>query len=159
MSRFIDSLGWTLIHFAWQGAVIAGIAALAFAVFRNSPPRLRYLIGCGALFACITWPAFEFYGHWQAYVRYADAGPQKITTPLPGVADTADFVREHMGVLVAIWCAGALCFALRVAAGLLWVRRLIATPAVPMADLQLRFDRLLANARIKGKVRTISPLR
>jgi beta-lactamase regulating signal transducer with metallopeptidase domain len=45
----IESLGWTLVHFLWQGTV----AWLAFKLFlglaRNASPQVRYLAGCTVL--------------------------------------------------------------------------------------------------------------
>jgi hypothetical protein len=39
----MEQLGWTLIHFLWQGALIGAICALCFAVVRS--PQWRYAIG------------------------------------------------------------------------------------------------------------------
>jgi len=45
----VESLGWTLLHFLWQGA----LAWLAFKFFlglaRNASPQVRYLAGCATL--------------------------------------------------------------------------------------------------------------
>src|SRR5271163_2737996 len=45
------ALGWTLAHFAWEGAAIAAILALLLAVFRGASARLRYGLACAALLA------------------------------------------------------------------------------------------------------------
>ena len=39
----MQSLGWALLHFLWQGTALAALAAAAMAVFRK--PAARYLIG------------------------------------------------------------------------------------------------------------------
>ena len=41
------ALTWSLLHFLWQGAAIAALAAAAMSLFRES--TTRYLIGVGAL--------------------------------------------------------------------------------------------------------------
>ena len=76
----VERLGWVLLHFVWQGAVIAALCAVAFMALRRvsqagrrrggapvgsasgSPEsaNLRYLIACAALLtmaAClpVTW--------------------------------------------------------------------------------------------------------
>ncbi len=55
-----ERLGWVLLHFVWQGAMIALVSAIAFAVLRRASANLRYLLACGALLAMaaclpLTW--------------------------------------------------------------------------------------------------------
>jgi D-alanyl-D-alanine endopeptidase (penicillin-binding protein 7) len=160
MNRFIDSLGWTLIHFAWQGALVAAIAALAFAFFRNSRPQLRYLIGCLALLACIAWPLLEFHARWVAYHRYAEPGAASQMLRQLLVADDpiAPF-RDKFGLIVALWTAGASMLALRMGAGLLWVRRLANSACRDIDGLQQRFARLAALAGVDGvRLRVVAGL-
>ncbi|MEG1051012.1 MAG: M56 family peptidase, partial [Janthinobacterium sp.] len=57
MSGFVQALGWTLLHFLWQGLLIGCATALAWAALRNARPEARYAVGCGALLACLAWPA------------------------------------------------------------------------------------------------------
>src|SRR5215472_14857193 len=45
------ALAWTLIHFLWEGALIALALALALSVFRQA--RLRYAAACVALLAML----------------------------------------------------------------------------------------------------------
>ena len=42
----VQSLGWALLHFVWQGAVVAALLFPAYAMTRRSQARLRYAIGC-----------------------------------------------------------------------------------------------------------------
>ena len=61
MSLFISEnlvpcLGWTLLHFLWQGLVIAGGFALCARLLRSAPANQRYLAGCVALSAMIIAP-------------------------------------------------------------------------------------------------------
>lgn len=48
-SPFAEALGWSLLHFLWQGALIA--AAVATAMKLTHSARTRYAIACVALFA------------------------------------------------------------------------------------------------------------
>ena len=61
MNTLVQALGWTLLHFLWQGLLIAGATALALAALRNARPEARYAVGCGALLACLAWPATGLY--------------------------------------------------------------------------------------------------
>ena len=42
-------LGWTLIHFVWQGAVAAAVYAVVAGVMRKAKPQVRYVVACAAL--------------------------------------------------------------------------------------------------------------
>jgi len=56
----IDALGWTLVHFAWQGLVIAlGFAALDRSLSRASA-NVRYLVACGTLLTMLAVPIGTF---------------------------------------------------------------------------------------------------
>jgi len=42
----VRSLGWALLHFIWQGALLAALFLVADTLTRRSQARLRYAIGC-----------------------------------------------------------------------------------------------------------------
>src|SRR5688572_13017201 len=45
----VEAVGWVLLHFVWQGALIALALAIALAVTGERQARLRYALSCGAL--------------------------------------------------------------------------------------------------------------
>ena len=45
-SDFMQTLAWSLLHFVWQGAAIAALAAAVMLVFRT--PSARYLSSVSA---------------------------------------------------------------------------------------------------------------
>jgi bla regulator protein BlaR1 len=47
--RFTEALGWTLLHFLWEGAGIAVLLAGALALLRNARANVRYAASCGAM--------------------------------------------------------------------------------------------------------------
>src|SRR5947207_897272 len=56
----IKLLGWSLIHFLWQGAIVAALLAAALPLMRRHTANARYLVACAALLlmaACpvVTW--------------------------------------------------------------------------------------------------------
>jgi beta-lactamase regulating signal transducer with metallopeptidase domain len=51
LSPTIEALGWTLLHFAWQGTALALALACFLAMSRRTSPRMRYAAGCAALMA------------------------------------------------------------------------------------------------------------
>jgi hypothetical protein len=46
-TEIMSTLAWSLLHFLWQGAAIAAVAAAFMFVFRK--PATRYLVGIAAL--------------------------------------------------------------------------------------------------------------
>src|ERR687887_388708 len=46
---FAQGLGWTLLHFIWQGALVALLVAAANFALRRSSANARYLSSCGGL--------------------------------------------------------------------------------------------------------------
>jgi bla regulator protein BlaR1 len=126
MGALIGHLGWTLLHFLWQGAVIACVAGAGMVLLRNHRPQARYALACMGLFACIAWPAAGL------VARLATSDAADGTTALASfgagvIRATApvDWLHGHLGAIVLAWatCAGAL--SLRMAAGLWWIRQAV----------------------------------
>jgi len=53
---FAQSLGWALIHFVWQGALIAALYLIASVLLRKSTSATRYAAGCVALLLMLIAP-------------------------------------------------------------------------------------------------------
>ena len=80
---FMHSLAWSLLHFLWQGAAIAALAAAVMYVFRA--PATRYLVGVasialmfvsfGATFASLNSAASDAAAVGAATPAYAAAAP------------------------------------------------------------------------------------
>ena len=45
----VEGVGWVLLHFVWEGTVIALALAALLALTRDGQARLRYALSCGAL--------------------------------------------------------------------------------------------------------------
>ena len=60
-SYAISSLGWTLVHFLWQGLLLGCATATLLTLMRNARPEHRYTLACTALFMCLAWPTPECY--------------------------------------------------------------------------------------------------
>ena len=56
----VDRLGWTLLHFLWQGAVIAALFAVAQTGLRRRSSHARYWTGCLALALMLAAPVITF---------------------------------------------------------------------------------------------------
>jgi bla regulator protein BlaR1 len=130
-ATLVASLGWTLLHFVWQGALIACVAATLLLALRNARPETRYAIACTALLLCLAWPAADL-----ALMLADGHGPESgrvlFGRALAGAADIEAagwlaWLQGHLDWIVGAWaaCAGALL--LRMAAGLAWIGRVTRT--------------------------------
>ena len=56
----VNALGWTLLHFLWQGAAIAAAYAILSLAFKGSRANVRYNLGVLALFLMLLTPVLTF---------------------------------------------------------------------------------------------------
>src|SRR5439155_22842384 len=78
----VAALGWTLIHFIWQGAIVALFLAIVKAALKNRTANLRYLASCVALLLMFALPLITF-----VTLSSGVAGAQLVTPgPAPGIA-------------------------------------------------------------------------
>jgi len=56
MNALINVAGWTLLHFLWQGALIAVAANLTLWLLRRAASHTRYAAACTALIAMLAAP-------------------------------------------------------------------------------------------------------
>jgi uncharacterized protein (TIGR03435 family) len=49
MNAWMHVSGWVLVHFVWQGAVVAMAAALVLRLCRRQTASVRYVLACGAM--------------------------------------------------------------------------------------------------------------
>jgi uncharacterized protein (TIGR03435 family) len=97
--------GWTLLHFLWQGSLIALLFAVVRAVAgRSLTARARYLLACAALAAMTIAPLLTFFaadnvGSGVAIAARWQPSSSTLERALPWV--------------VVIWLCGAIVFSLR----------------------------------------------
>jgi len=72
MNTAIHVAGWTLVHFAWQGALVGLAAAIALRLLRHSSPQSRYGVACVALAAMLVLPGATA---WRLLSTPPDAPP------------------------------------------------------------------------------------
>jgi uncharacterized protein (TIGR03435 family) len=132
---WVERFGMTLLHFLWQGLVIAILyAAARLIAARTSSPQTRYLLACAALGAMMAAPLVT----WEL-MRPVDASPEAMyrIRSTPATASTTDIATTNTlpdsvratvsGVqpeplllwVVLVWFAGAMVLWVRLAGG--WV--------------------------------------
>src|SRR5690349_24763190 len=53
-------LGWSLVHFLWQGALVALVLAVVLRGLRRQSAEVRYAAACSAMILMATLPVFTF---------------------------------------------------------------------------------------------------
>jgi D-alanyl-D-alanine endopeptidase (penicillin-binding protein 7) len=135
--HLITSLGWTLLHFVWQGALVGCMTAALLALLRNAKPEQRYAVACLALLVCLAWPVAEL-------VHQLQAGPLQTRETLilrqgaiagapSGRGGLPAWLGAHLGWIVMAWAVCTALLALRTALGLAWVSRMRRAPAADAA--------------------------
>lgn len=111
----VQAIGWALLHFLWQGVLLWAGTAGILALMRRSNPRIRYAVSCAALALCAAIPAFGVY-------RSLSAPP--VVLPSSAVPEWMAEIDRLLPDLVLLWSLGVGLMSARLAAGLVWVRKL-----------------------------------
>ena len=159
----IESLGWTLLHFIWQGTLLAVLFALAALCLRDAGPRARYLAGCAALVLMMAAPLTTFLAMQnrsvQGIPRFVAAEVAGITSPsptlvLPPVAPNPPRIEQYFPALVGLWLTGVVALTLWFCGGWLVAQRLTRMGSRPAPDAwQKRLAVLAALLGISRAVR------
>src|SRR6266851_5847029 len=161
----LRTLGWTLLHFLWQGAALAAVFAVAAAVCRRA--SARYAVAVGALVLMMISPVVTFTwlqhetnpaGQTGAQVASTWAGTStQNATALSGsrAPVAASRTEQPMAMLwlVEAWFLGVLLLSLRTAGGLFLIERMRRKEIKPVGE-EL-YARCLALQRRMGLDRAI----
>jgi beta-lactamase regulating signal transducer with metallopeptidase domain len=163
--ELLRTLGWTLLHFLWQGAGLAALFAVAAAVCRSAPAR--YALAVGALVLMMASPVITFTwlqrqtnpavrtgaeGAWT----WAGTSTRNATALSGSRAPVAEPRTEQpiaMVWLVEAWFLGVLVLSLRTAGGLFLIERMRRKEIKPVVG-EL-YERCLALQRRMGLDRVI----
>lgn len=170
LAQLLPLLGSALLHFVWQGALIAALTALGLFALQNARAQTRYLLACAALLLCIAVPVAHIVQATGVTPGESGLAAQMV----PGRADTIlqlshtaalkdnafwhsaeveDALHSSVPLVVSIWALGVALMALRMGVGLLWVRQRVRHGTQQgNAQWQTRLNEL---ARRMGIFRTI----
>jgi uncharacterized protein (TIGR03435 family) len=162
----IELLGATLLHFVWQGILIAAIYAVARRCASRS--EIRYLLACAALAAMAASPLAT----WVAL----RPGPQAVAVvasfPTPHAASAASGFRGDLprfftagyervpsawlSWVAAVWMTGVMVFCLRLLGGWMIATRLLHRQVRPAPrQWQEALDQLRARVGVSRPVRLL----
>ncbi len=142
-------LGWTLLHFLWQGTVIAAVlAAVRAIVGRSIGAQARYAMACVALGAMTVAPVLTY----LALAPMATDYIAPLDWTIPAIIHSNVWQRALPWLVIA-WAAGVIVFSIRLIGG--WrlasrLRRVSVRPAP--AEWEQEFQRLL---RHMGEARPV----
>ena len=160
--------GWTLLHFLWQGALVALILACVLALLSGRSAQPRYLAACAALVLMAILPLITFArivaAERSAANTFLISISQSISVTGHGIATptepllyriAAAFDRSMPAVL-AVWLAGVVLLFLRLGIGLIIARRMMsAATQPPPRDLLHVFDRLARRIEVTRPIRLL----
>ena len=159
----VADVGWTLLHFLWQGAALAVAFWTANLCLRRRSPQGRYLSGCAVLALMAAAPVVTYFVVSDARGRdlahpappadeldrlaalpfLAPAAPPPAplalpaATAAPGDAHWTDHVDALLPWLVALWGAGVALLALRRVGGWVWLTYAVRTRSAAVNDARL----------------------
>jgi hypothetical protein len=66
LRSFVPAMGWTLVHFVWQGALLAALVATVLTLMRRRSSAARYRAACGGLALAVALPLATFALCWPS---------------------------------------------------------------------------------------------
>ncbi|HYK89148.1 MAG TPA: M56 family metallopeptidase [Acidobacteriota bacterium] len=153
-----ERLGWTLLHFLWQGAAITALFAAARPLAAGKP-RTRHAMACLALGSMTAVPLIT----WFVIGGKAASGPATQSVRLAALPaaiwnGAAGDISSHilMPWLVMLWLTGITAFSVRLAGGWLSTARLRSEGTRPApAQWNRTLDRLAQRMGIGPGVRLL----
>jgi len=163
----VERLGWTLVHFLWQGVLIAALyAAIRRGLGRTSSPNARYLMACAELTAMVAAPlaTFALLGapelsqpvtHLAGSTVHASGAGTTVFASMSWISAGPN--RENVLIwVVLLWLAGASAFSVRLMGGW-WIAARMRSQRVRSAppEWQSTLDRLGARIGLSRPVRLL----
>ena len=171
----IQAIGWALVHFFWQGTLIALIAAAALRALRHSAADVRYVVAAITLCVMATLPVVTGVQVYRAAALQREAhlspprqsaetsherGQGRVGEPTVVAAGTiavfeprARSFERWLPIVVLLWMMGVALLAVRLIGGWIWIQRLKSHGAVAAdAALQAMVTRLSRRLHITRPV-------
>ncbi|HLV87184.1 MAG TPA: M56 family metallopeptidase [Candidatus Sulfotelmatobacter sp.] len=125
-------VGWSLVHFLWQGMALAGLAAIAMSLCRQASSR--YSVGVVALVLMLLAPVATFWAYSHTNVgsfgeqSSANLSVGRVTLSAPARMPTPSLTlppphQDAFPWLVGAWLIGVMLFGIRSAGGFVVLER------------------------------------
>lgn len=137
----LEPLGWTLLHFLWEGALLAILLVIGLTLLRSRPSHVRYTLACSTLGVLALCPVVTFYC----------LNRQTMTSfeGMSGITLSAHKVVPYLPLLVCGWIVGVVCLSLHLLCGWVGIYRLANTQVSHVPEwLEARFHQMAQNLRL-----------
>jgi uncharacterized protein (TIGR03435 family) len=133
MHPILEALGWGLLHFVWQGTLLA-LSLFAFQrLTRTAPAPVRYAAGCTVMFLMILVFAATVFEHFPTAPAPVIRNPLTAAVPMSRVKNASPAIAPALPVsgipagppdwIAGVWLLGVAALSLRTATGLACVQR------------------------------------
>jgi beta-lactamase regulating signal transducer with metallopeptidase domain len=145
---WVQKLGWTLLHFLWQGTAIAvAYAVLRRLLARSLSAQGRYVLACAALVAMAVAPPLTF-----------PLIPNGLYGNVGGTGSWTISAAESQRLLpavVALWLLGVLAFSIRLFGGWRFAARLRSSSHSAPPEWQRHLESVAAQVGTRNPVRLL----
>jgi beta-lactamase regulating signal transducer with metallopeptidase domain len=119
LDPLVQSIGWALIHFIWQGTLIGGAIALVLRVIGGHRPAIRYVVACAGLGLLLLAPLSTVF-------TTGNAGSAQVATVARVSQDivTAVSMDRILPVAVVSWMFGVVLLSIRLVAASVGIERM-----------------------------------
>ena len=144
----VQSIGWALIRFIWQGTAIGLATAIALRLIAGARPTMRYAVGCFSLVLMLIVPIAAVFSD-----RTSDSLNVVSVTTAAGAAVPSLPINRLLPTTVIVWLAGVLLLSIRLIAACAGVERLKRATRAVDATVALRVQSLAHRFGIDKPVR------
>lgn len=115
MTPLVRAIDAALVHFLWQGALVAVLLWLTLAALRNRSANVRYLASCGAMLLLAALPAITAWLSYERALPLEDApgGIAVMTVTVIPVRASLDWLALLQRWMLPVWACGVLMLSIR----------------------------------------------
>ena len=156
-----QTLGWTLLHFLWQGALLGLLAWLTLYLLRGADAKARYGVACAFLVLMVAAPVGTFQllqqpGSHPATLYLTAEATASTAAPAPLAQRMKASLDPALPWLLLGWAAGVLLLSTRFLGSWIRVQRLRRHSATPVAaEWHLILSRLCRELKLSRTVRLL----
>lgn len=165
----ISALGWTLVHFLWQGCLIALIYGLICALAPRHAAALRYWTGLAGMLLSLLTVLLTFALSYSPEARF-ELAPVTAMAVNPFLVLSGHFpntlalletgIEPALPWVVLLWLLGVMCFSARTLRDWIGVRRLLQEGIIETElQLQISLEKLKAILGVQLSVRLLASTR
>jgi TonB family protein len=167
LEGLVATLGWTLLHFLWQGAVVGVLFGVSLAAAGNASAQTRYRLAFFFLLLLASLPAATFFWLSPSYVAgagtaeiIAESAPLLTVSIAAPVLDWQTFVHPWLPWAVLVWAVGVTLMTGRLLLEWRNVRLLTRLEVSPLTPAwQQRVQRLIGSLGVRTAVRAVQSAR